>query len=313
MMKRDSWRTLPDGMTLSRWRAPDGWELRRFAMPPAENSRPRGSLLFLGGRGDFIEKYLEIYAHFHRAGWRVEGFDWRGQGESGRLLADAAIGHAEDFTPLVNDLAAILHEMRTEEEGPLVAIGHSMGGHLLLRYLIRPSPVVDAAVLVAPMLGFAKAPPPAIARWIAGTACALGLGRRVAWREKGAAGDALRQRSLTNSPERYADELWWRDANANLALGAPSWGWLRAAFASNAMIDRRGVLERVRVPVLLIEARQDQLVSGAAIARAAARLPDAALESFDDGAHELLRERDPVRDRALALIDSFFEERAPAP
>ena len=44
--------------------------------------RPRGRMLFAGGRSDFIEKYLESYAHWHRAGWDVTAFDWRGQGLS---------------------------------------------------------------------------------------------------------------------------------------------------------------------------------------------------------------------------------------
>ena len=52
------------------------------------------------------------------------------------------------------------------------------------------------------------------------------------------------------------------------------------------------------------------------LARAAiattARLPDARAIRFPDAAHEILRERDAVRDRALAAIDAFLDERAPA-
>jgi lysophospholipase len=297
---------------LARWRAPDGWVLRRFTFAPADGVRPRGTLLFLGGRGDFIEKYLESYAHFQRAGWRVHGFDWRGQGESGRLSSDGTLGHADDFAPLIDDLAAIAREVRAEATGPCVAIGHSMGGHMLLRYLARPAPLFDAAVLVAPMLGFAGAPPPGIARCVAAAACAIGLAHKRAWSEGERPGDTRRQSSLTTSRERYADEMWWRAANPALALGPPSWGWLRAALASNAALDRPGVLEKIRVPILLLAAAKDRLVSGAAIARAAARLPDARLEIFPEGAHELLREIDPIRDRALGLIDAFFDARAAA-
>jgi lysophospholipase len=303
---------LPPGLVLERWQAPDGWALRRFTWAPAEGVRPRGALLFLGGRGDFVEKYLEGYAHFRRGGWRVHGFDWRGQGESGRLSGDPTLGHADDFSVLVDDLAAVVRDVRAGTEGPLVAIGHSMGGHLLLRYLARAEPLVDAAVLVAPMLGFANAPPPAVARLVAMAACAIGRARKPAWRAGERPGDTRRQASLTSSRERYGDEMWWRAANPALALGPPSWGWLRAALASNAVLDRRGALERVRVPILLLEAGRDRLVSGAAIARAAARLPDARLVTLAESAHEVLRESDPVRDRALGLIDGFFDTRAVA-
>ena len=82
-------RTLPAGAVLSRWAAPDGWLLRRFDWPGADGRR--GRLLFLGGRGDFIEKYLDAYRHFSRRGWSVAAFDWRGQGGSGRQIGRAHV------------------------------------------------------------------------------------------------------------------------------------------------------------------------------------------------------------------------------
>ena len=46
-------------------------------------------------------------------------------------------------------------------------------------------------------------------------------------------------------------------------------------------------------------------------ARIAAKLPSAEVERFGpEAAHELLREADPVRDRALAAIDQFLETHA---
>ena len=46
-----------------------------------------------------------------------------------------------------------------------------------------------------------------------------------------------------------------------------------------------------------------------AIRRAVRLLPDARLLEFGpEAAHEILREADPVRDRALARIDSFLAE-----
>ena len=73
------------------WHAADGWAIRRIDWQGA--NPPRGSLLFLPGRGDHYEKYLETLAYYADAGWRVTAIDWRGQGESGRLLADRAVRH----------------------------------------------------------------------------------------------------------------------------------------------------------------------------------------------------------------------------
>ena len=114
-------------------------------------------MLFAGGRSDFIEKYLESYAHWHRAGWDVTAFDWRGQGLS---RGDQAPENPESFDGLVDDLAAFIADWRAEGDGPFVAVGHSMGGHLLLRALIDRSLELDAVVLVAPMLLVNSAPIP---------------------------------------------------------------------------------------------------------------------------------------------------------
>jgi lysophospholipase len=73
------------------------------------------------------------------------------------------------------------------------------------------------------------------------------------------------------------------------------------------------VLEAVTVPAIVVATTADRLVSFAAIERAARRMPRAELVSFgEEAAHELLREADPVRDRALRRIDEFLDQVVPA-
>jgi lysophospholipase len=91
-------------------------------------------------------------------------------------------------------------------------------------------------------------------------------------------------------------------------MGTGSWGWIRAALASMAALARPGALETIDIPVLLLSVSGDALVSAPAIARAAARLPKGELVVFGPEArHEILRESDEVRDKALAAIDNFFD------
>ncbi|WP_375404168.1 alpha/beta fold hydrolase [uncultured Sphingomonas sp.] len=303
-------RRLPDAAVLSDWRAPDGWSLRRFDWP---SSVGRGRLLFQGGRGDVIEKYLETFAHFHARGWSVTSFDWRGQGGSGRLSPDPHVGHASSFTPYVADLAALWRE-GDGEGGPRVAIGHSMGGHLLLRAMVDGSVAPDAAVLVAPMLGL-RSPLGArlggrIARFVAGR----GDPARAAWRgNERPASLVSRQRLLTGDGDRYADEGWWYERTPSIRLGPPSWAWLAEAFRSTAALEADPRLDALAVPVLTLVADRDGLVDARAALRVAARLPRGELMRFGpESAHEILREVDPIRDRALAAIDAFLDRHAPA-
>jgi lysophospholipase len=68
----------------------------------------------------------------------------------------------------------------------------------------------------------------------------------------------------------------------------------------------------VNTPVLLLATTADRLVDSGAIERAARRLPHGDLLRFGTEArHEILRETDPVRDKALAAIDAFFDRTAP--
>jgi lysophospholipase len=305
-------RTVPARIRMGEWRAPDGWRMRRFDWTNADS--PRGSILFQAGRGDFIEKYLEAQAHWHLAGWNVSGFDWRGQGGSGRLHEDPLIGHADSLDPFLDDFDAFYRDWREHTPGPHVLIGHSMGGHMTLRLLAERRPDVSAAILVAPMLGLNADPIPApIARAITRLACRLGLARRAAWKqgERPVTIGLSRQSNLTSSIERYEDEAWWKANQPGLALGAPSWGWLRAAYDSVAALDRHGALEAVMTPLLLIGAERDRLVSPRAIKRAARRLPQAELIMSGVGAHELLREVDEIRLPLLASIDRFLDAKAP--
>jgi lysophospholipase len=303
-------RAIPSDARESRWRAPDGHAIRRIDWPDL-SKESRGSLLFLPGRGDAYEKYLETLAHWHAQGWRVTAIDWRGQAGSGRLGADAVTGHVDDFTHWLADLAAFWREWTVETPAPHVLAGHSMGGHLALRAVGEAAVRPDALVLSAPMLGFLPEwLPDTLQQLVARLMCRAGDPRRPAWKWSEKPGEVPegRARLLTHDAERYADELWWRRHRPELAMGPGSWGWVRAGLASMAALARPGVLEGVDVPVLLLSVSGDALVSAPAIARAAARLPRGEHVAFGPEAyHEVLREAEPVRERALTAIDDFLD------
>jgi lysophospholipase len=307
-------RSIPAHAVESRWTAPDGHAIRRIDWP-GPGGEERGSLLFLPGRGDAYEKYLETMEHWRRQGWRVTGLDWRGQAGSGRLGVDPVTGHIEDFAHWVADLAAFWREWIEGRGGPFVLAGHSMGGHLVLRAVAEGAMRPDALVLSAPMLGLLPDwLPHHVQRVSAALMCRIGEPCRPAWKwsEKPGELPVGRAALLTHDRERYADELWWRQKRPELVMGPGSWGWVAAALDSIGRLGRPGMLESIEVPVLTIAASEDRLVSFPAIRRAAARLPRGELVVFGPEAfHELLRECDAVRDRALEAIDLFLDRALP--
>lgn len=294
-------RTIPDGLAFAPWAAADGWALRSFAWPA--RGATRGSLLFLGGRGDFVEKYLEALRHWHDERWTLAGFDWRGQGGSGRLLADRGVCHLESFDPLLDDLELFVADWRARTPGPHVIVAHSMGAHLTLRLLAERSAGVDGAVLLAPMVAIeAKGLPNAAVRALAGAAGALGLGQRRIWdKDIGNYGGRM-----TSCRERMEDKIWWKTIQPETASGSPSWGWLHAAARSIADMQRALPRLPADLPLLMLASEDDPVIDVRALKRVARGLPQARLALFPGRSHELLREADLVRLQVLATIDGFL-------
>ena len=303
---RRSW---PKGVQPKYVDLPDGWRVRIFDQP-FEAGMPKGSLLVLGGRGDILEKYLENFAHWHAEGWNVTSFDWRGQGGSGRVLKNQNYGHIESFSNWIDDLAAFCTSWRMRTSGPHIVIGHSMGGHLLLRALVEKRIDVDAAVLVSPMLGFTTGPVPiALSAWLIKSAAKLGHSKRAAWKsnERPAAPWVSRQKFLTHDDARFDDELFWKAQQPDLALGPPTINWLIQAHLSCQKLAKPGAPESVDVPALVIGTDDDKLVDPRSVRQIAGRIPSATLHMFGkEAAHEILRESDAVRSAALNEIDRFL-------
>jgi lysophospholipase len=307
-------RAIPEAARESVWHAADGHPLRRIDWPGAQ-SAVRGSILFLPGRGDCYEKYLESLEQWHREGWRVTASDWRGQAGSGRLGKDAVTGHIDDFSTWIDDLSHIWRQWVNEVPGPHVLAGHSMGGHLIMRALVEARVAPDAVFLSAPMLGMQGPPLPLpMLHGVAAMMTKVGEPTRQAWKwsEKPGELPAERANLLTHDPDRYHDEQWWREARPELVMGPASWRWVERAYASCRKLEEAGALEGVRVPVLIVSTSSDKLVSHAANVRAAKRLPNGRLVTFGAEAHhEILREVDEVRDRVMHEIAMFLDEVLP--
>lgn len=289
---------------------PGGVRLRT-AWFPAGGGGTRGRCVFLGGYTEFIEKHLGTIAELTARGFEVATLDWRGQGLSDRLLADRHKGHIDRMETHLDDLAAALSAVGGFAAGPLTMVAHSMGAHVALRTCMARPDRVSRAVLIAPMLGIGRPGLP------------TGLARRlVEWLSCtplvesyvfGGAGYGPRRRrfegnALTNDPEQFEQLHRLLDRNPDLALGDPTFAWVRAAFRSIAVVMAPGALEAVRTPLLLALAGQEAIVSNLAIEAAAARLPAARLVRFPEARHEILRECPPVRRAFWAAVDGFLAE-----
>ena len=122
-------------------------------LPGAE---PCGAVVVVHGLGEHAARYEPVAAALNEAGFAVFGADHRGHGRSSGLR-----GHVDGFGEYVADLADVMTYARTQvPAGPLLMLGHSMGGLIALRYLqTGVSPAADGWVLSNPLLGVAIRPP----------------------------------------------------------------------------------------------------------------------------------------------------------
>src|SRR5918998_179476 len=90
------------------------------------------------------------------------------------------------------------------------------------------------------------------------------------------------------------------------AIGAPTVAWLHAAFRFMARFGEASFPLQVRVPTLVVAAGADPICDTPAIERFAARLKVGNAIVIPGARHEILMERDAVRDQFWAAFDAFI-------
>ncbi|WP_397423273.1 alpha/beta fold hydrolase [Phenylobacterium sp.] len=290
-----------------------GAKLRAALFTPP--GRARGSVVLSGGRTEPIEKYFETIRDLMDRGFVVLAHDWRGQGLSIRELPDRLKGHAKGYKAFLEDYRRLLNKFEARLPMPWLAIGHSMGGCLTLLALANGERRFAGAVLSAPMLGlqFGKFSP-VIAQALMRLNLALGRSGRYVLGQPGQPfDDAFDTNVLTHDPRRFARYRAQVRANPDLALGAPTWGWLDFAFRATGFLASSARLRTVTIPVEIVSAADDRLVDNAAQAAAARNLPQGRLITVPGAYHEILMETDDMRNFFLRVFDALTGKTAPQP
>jgi lysophospholipase len=284
----------------------------RYALWPANRAPRRGTVCLFGGRGEFIEKYFETIADLQRRGFSVATMDFRGQGGSARELVNRRAGHVRDFTEHDRDLTRFMRDIVLPDcPPPYIALGHSTGGNIILRQATAQNSWFDRMIVSAPLLHFAPASLPFSEDWVgrlSTLACLLGQGHRYA---RGKSDDnffehmPFENNGLTSDRERFTRNLDVLKLAPELATGGPTFAWMRATCRSMQLLAHPGFPERVRVPLLLVAAGADQVVSSLAIEELARRLKVGSHVIIPGSQHEILQERDELRSQFWAVFDGY--------
>ncbi len=256
----------------------DGLDLQLREWPLED---ARGTVLIVHGLGEHIGRYAHVAAQLLRCGRRVVGYDQRGHGASAG--ARGRLNHADD---LLHDLAGVIDTVRERHPGPLVLLGHSLGGLVAARMVSGGLEVrqpawhrrVDALVLSSPALD------PGISRLQKRLLSVLG-----SLAPSLAVGNGLRAEWLSHDAavvEAYVDDPKVHDRITPRL----------ARFIVDAGEAVRGQAARWRVPTLLLYAGADRCVAPRGSAAFAAAAPRAIVTAhvFETLYHEIFNEPEQV-------------------
>lgn len=262
----------------------DGTRLHVHRWLPAE---PAGHVYLLHGFGEHAGRYRELAEVLNGAGWALHAVDHRGHGLSGgrRAIVPSPTTVAEDYLEFVNS--------EPSRDGPLVLLGHSMGGAAAVQVALRAPGRFAGLILSSPFLEPGR-PPGRL------EVAAAGLLSRIA-----PAAVVTRLNSDSLSREKTEAEAYDDDPLVHHG-GVPARSAHSLLLAGREATDRAGELE---LPLLILHGAHDTVagVAGSRRLLAAAGSRDRQIIEFEDGLHELMNDRE--RGSVYAAIRDWLGER----
>jgi alpha-beta hydrolase superfamily lysophospholipase len=265
----------------------DGARLHLQWWPLAQAADARGTVLIVHGLGEHIGRHGHVARKLNSWGWQVVGHDQRGHGRS-----DGARGALPADDTLLLDLALLIDQARATWPGPLVLLGHSMGGLVAARFVAGAAAswhrAVDALVLSSPALDAGLSPIQKGLLALLGRPApdlALGNGLKAQWLSHDAAvvqayiDDPLVHDRITPRLVKFIVE-----GGREVFARAPHWP----------------------LPTLLLYAGADRCVAPAGSAAFVAAVPAAQLthQAFASMYHEIFNE--PDKDAVFGVLEAWL-------
>ncbi|MBK1867858.1 alpha/beta fold hydrolase [Aestuariivirga sp. YIM B02566] len=296
---------LPEGLVATLVTAKDGRKLRAaYAVP----NSPKGTVVLVCGRGDFIERWFETIADFVRRGFAVATFDFRGQGGSERAYEDRYRDGLKTFSEYDDDFTSFMMQVVLPDcPPPFYAIGHSTGGLVLLRALTKRT-WFERAVLSAPLIGVDTGFwPLSVVRLLCAVAPKVGLGRLFlpGQSKLPIAPQNFPGNNLTSDQRRFHQATTTLAQQPDLGVGGPTFSWLNAALHALRQMNAFGKSMVFRSPILIVAAGRDRIVDNEATRRFCAAATGVSLAVIPEARHEILFERDSIREQFFAAFDAF--------
>lgn len=268
------------------WKSREGLKIYAAEWPVASAKAVVG---LVHGVGEHCRRYDHLAAFLQKHDVAMLGYDRQGHGQS-----EGKPGYAARFSLYYEEVAALLIECeRRYPDRPVYLYGHSLGGNLVLNYIIRRNPDLAGAILSAPFiqLGF----PPNQASILLGK-----MMRKIY--PSFSQSNQLNLPKLSRDPaviEAYkADPLVHDRVTARTGLDTLESG--------DYLHNYQG---EINIPILLMHGSADEITSHGATAAFAKRVegPDISFQSWPDFYHELHNE--PEKKEVFDFVWSWISAR----
>lgn len=274
----------------------------------------KARVLILPGFTEFIEKHEQTVEYFASMGVDSLVLDWPGQGLSGRLSPGyPEIIHADGFDLHLRALANVAGDAGfLDPSCPVFLFGHSMGGHLALRFASMMKDKPCGVILSAPMIMPPVQPPWLIHTLARGICFFPALSEAPVWfrQSKGRDDTFHPDNVLTRDPEGYALQVRWWKTNPGLKTTGPSFGWVRTAYqscinttANPSWMSALDVKVSAHVPL------DEVVVSLKHSLDCLPKIPGVEIYEYKGAKHELLLELPEVRQQFWQRVEAFIQRR----
>jgi len=127
--------------------------LRGMIQSPGENTK--AVIILVHGLGEHVQRYIYWADLFKKEGIAFLGVDLPGHGRS-----DGKRGDIKSYALLGEMLDILIKSCNKTFPGcPVYIYGHSLGGGIVLEYLLRRNPKIKGAIVTSPFLRLAFEPP----------------------------------------------------------------------------------------------------------------------------------------------------------
>jgi lysophospholipase len=199
---------------------------------------------------------------------------------------------------------------------PVIVLAHSMGAHILLRFLHEHPRRFAGAVMTAPLLGVQTGKYSLnYTRWLTFLLNLRQPSSRLIYavEDRDPLNVPFEDNLVTSDRGRYERNRALLKAQPFLRIYGPTFGWLGAAFQSMDRMARANFAETISTPLLIFSAGRDRLVTNQATRDFVKRLPNATYVEIEDAEHEILMEKDDIRARFWSEFDAFVNARLGEP